>query len=345
MSPSSPRLVEIIGGGLAGLGLALGLRQADIPVVVHEAGRYPRHRVCGEFITSLDDRTIDRLALRPHLHDALPATSVTWFRDRTLVHRHDLPEPALCLSRHTLDQRLAEALIAAGGELHTDSRQPLQPAEGRVITAGRRPDSQSPWIGLKLHLAALPLAADLELHLGRRAYVGLTRIEKDQVNLCGLFHRDNIDPAHRTSSDVIVNHLLGAGLGHLASRLANATAVPDSRCAVAGLDYRSTAASDFDGSLGDHGALIPPFTGHGMTMAFQSAALAVEPLVAWARRQQDWPATLRKIDQLQQHHLRPKLRRAANLHGWLLNPKRQRILLGLARYHLLPTRTVYRLLH
>ena len=345
MSPSPPRPVEIIGGGLAGLGLALGLRQADIPIIVHEAGRYPRHRVCGEFITSLDAPTIDRLALRPHLNDALLATSVAWFRDQSLVHRHDLPEPALCLSRHTLDQRLAQALIAAGGELHPDSRQPLQPAEGRVITAGRKPDSQSPWIGLKLHLSALPLAADLELHLGRRAYVGLTRIENDQVNLCGLFHRDNIDPAHRSSSDVILNHLRGAGLAHLASRLVKATAVPDSRCAVAGLDYRSAAASDYDGSLGDHGALIPPFTGHGMTMAFQSAALAIEPLVAWARHLQDWPTTLRQIDALQQRHLRPKLRRAAHLHGWLLNPRRQRILLGLARYHLLPTRTVYRLLH
>ena len=41
--------VQIIGGGLAGLTLGLGLRQRDVPVTIHEAGNYPRHRVCGEF--------------------------------------------------------------------------------------------------------------------------------------------------------------------------------------------------------------------------------------------------------------------------------------------------------
>lgn len=337
--------MEILGGGLAGLGLALGLRQADIPVVVHEAGRYPRHRVCGEFITSLDDHTIDRLALRPHLADALSATSVAWFRGSTLAHHHELPEPARCLSRFALDQRLVQALMAAGGELHTDSRQPLKPAEGRLIAAGRRPDAQAPWIGLKVHLRALPLTADLELHLGRHAYVGLTQIENQQVNLCGLFHRDNVDATDRTSTGVLLKHLRGAGLNHLAQRLAGATEVPGSRCAVAGLDYHASHAGDPIGSLGDHGALIPPFTGHGMTIAFQSAALALDPLIAWAHRQQNWPETLQEIDRLQRRYLRPKLRRAARLHGWLLSPRRQRILLALARYQLLPTRTVYRLLH
>ena len=136
---SSPKPVEIVGGGLAGLGLALGLRQADIPVVLHEAGDYPRHRVCGEFITSLDDLTIERLALGPHLADALPATSVSWFRQGALAHHHDLPEPARCLSRYTLDQRLATAMRTAGGTLLPQSRHSLEPAAGRLITAGRRP--------------------------------------------------------------------------------------------------------------------------------------------------------------------------------------------------------------
>ena len=45
--------IEIVGGGLAGLSLGLALRQQDIPVTLFEAGSYPRHRVCGEFITGL----------------------------------------------------------------------------------------------------------------------------------------------------------------------------------------------------------------------------------------------------------------------------------------------------
>lgn len=342
---ATPRPVEILGGGLAGLGLALGLRQAHIPVTVHEAGDYPRHRVCGEFITSLDAETIDRLALRPHLADALSASSVAWYRGPTIAHQHDLPTPALCLSRHALDQRLARALVAAGGILHPNSRQPLHPAEGRIVSAGRRPDSTAPWIGLKVHLSNLPLARDLELHLGRRAYVGLTRIEDGRVNLCGLFHRDNITRADHSSTDVLTHHLQAAGLQPLAEKLARGTVHEDSRCAVAGLDYRSALPVAAQGSLGDHSALIPPFTGHGMTIALQSARLALDPLIAWSNHRQDWPETLRQIDHRLRTSLRPKVRRAIWLHRWLLQPTRQQILLALARVHLLPTQAVYQLLH
>jgi len=342
---NGPHTVEILGGGLAGLGLALGLRQADVPVVVHEAGSYPRHRVCGEFITSLDDETIHRLALAPHLADALPATSVSWFSNGISAHHHDLPEPARCLSRHALDERLADALVNAGGILHSNSRQRLEPAPGRIITAGRRPNSAAPWLGLKVHLSNLELTSDLELHLGRRAYVGLTSIENQRVNLCGLFHRENVAKDQRDSHDILISHLHAAGLQPLAQRIAAATLHPDSRCAVAGLDYHQPATTTASASLGDQSALIPPFTGHGMTIAFQSARLALDPLIAWSRHQQDWAETCQQIDHSLRQHLAPKIRRAAWLHGWLLEPRRQRLLLRLARARLLPTRVVYHLLH
>ncbi|HZI32692.1 MAG TPA: NAD(P)-binding protein, partial [Candidatus Binatia bacterium] len=43
--------ITIVGGGLAGLTLGIGLRRRDVPVTILEAGEYPRHRVCGEFIS------------------------------------------------------------------------------------------------------------------------------------------------------------------------------------------------------------------------------------------------------------------------------------------------------
>ena len=47
----APRTITIVGGGLAGLTLGIGLRQRGIPAEIFEAGTYPRHRVCGEFIS------------------------------------------------------------------------------------------------------------------------------------------------------------------------------------------------------------------------------------------------------------------------------------------------------
>ena len=63
----SAPVIEIIGGGLAGLSLGLALSREKIAVRVVEAGRYPRHSVSGEFITGLEDDTIAQLLQRCEL--------------------------------------------------------------------------------------------------------------------------------------------------------------------------------------------------------------------------------------------------------------------------------------
>jgi 2-polyprenyl-6-methoxyphenol hydroxylase-like FAD-dependent oxidoreductase len=47
---TSTKPITIVGGGLAGLTLGIGLRRRGVPTTLWEAGHYPRHRVCGEFI-------------------------------------------------------------------------------------------------------------------------------------------------------------------------------------------------------------------------------------------------------------------------------------------------------
>ena len=55
--------VTIVGGGLTGLSLGIALRRARVPVILHEAGQYPRHRVCGEFINGVGEETLARLGI------------------------------------------------------------------------------------------------------------------------------------------------------------------------------------------------------------------------------------------------------------------------------------------
>ena len=38
--------------------------------------------------------------------------------------------------------------------------------------------------------------------------------------------------------------------------------------------------------------MIPPFTGNGMSMAFESAAIAAEPVSAWQTGRETWETTL-----------------------------------------------------
>ena len=336
--------IEIIGGGLAGLSLGLALRRAGAPVTVCEAGAYPRHRVCGEFITGLAPATIARLALAPLLAGALRHDEVAWFLDGgdRPARIQTLPSPALGLSRHALDARLAAAFVEAGGDLRTHTRaSDLAPRTGRVFATGRR-RGRSPWLGLKIHARGLTLTRDLELHLGENAYVGLARVETGEVNVCGLFHRRALCAK---GADLLLGYLQAAGLGALATRLATAELDPASFCAVAAVCFDGRVPASDRVCLGDACAMIPPFTGNGMAMAFQSAEIALDPLLAYASGAQSWAATGRAINAALCRQFRLRLATADALHPFLLTPPRQRWLRSLNRARLLPLRPLYAALH
>jgi len=341
--------IEIVGGGLAGLSLGLALRQAGVPVTVYEAGDYPRHRVCGEFIVGLDDATIGRLGLAPSLADARRHRSVAWFDRQSFIRDQTLPTPAIGLSRRTLDARLAAAFVAAGGDLRTKSRVDCaQAPPGRVFTTGRRRDGAG-LLGLKVHVHRLALAQDLELHLGDGAYVGLAGVENGVVNFCGLFrHRTGLAPTDsrgRQPASVLFSYLAAAGLDALGDRLRAAEIEADSFCAVAAVDFAGPAVQSGRIRLGDAYAMIPPFTGNGMAMAFQSAHLALDPLLAYTRAEQSWSEAGQLVAKRLHRRFRLRLGCANALQSFLFEPRRQRWLISAQRAGVLPLRPLYRLTH
>ncbi len=272
------RRLNIIGGGLAGLSLGIALRRRDVPVRVVEAANYPRHRVCGEFISGIGDGDLDALGIRDLFSTASRATSTAWYEGgKCLLHR-ELPVPAYGISRHFLDSALAEKFTLLGGELQCGSRE--EAAGEGIVSASGRVRGTSRWIGLKAHYHDLSLRADLEIHLQDSGYVGVTRVEGGRVNVCGLFRRTRVNGAQGNAIETAVRE---GGLPELADRLGKAHIVPESMKAVSHFSL-GWQREPVDGviRIGDSAAMIPPFTGNGMAMAFQSALAAVEPLVRWS---------------------------------------------------------------
>lgn len=294
--PGFLKPVTIAGGGLAGLALGIGLRRRGVEVSLHEAGVYPRHRVCGEFVSGVNDGVLQKLGIAPHFHDATRLSSARWFDARGPVA--SLKVEAMGISRRTLDDRLQRDFREAGGILHQNSR--AVPGAGTVWAAGRA-KTRGKWIGLKCHARGIELSGDLEMHIGKNGYAGLARIENGTINICGLF-RTQTAAGGRTAME---KHLRSGGLDLLADRIEAADIGPESRCGVAGFDFGRQHCPEF--SIGDAARMIPPFTGNGMSMALESAACALDPLLEYAAGRVSWREAMATSDHLQNSLFRRRM--------------------------------------
>lgn len=295
-----PANITIIGGGLAGLTLGIGLRRRDVPVIIHEAGEYPRHRVCGEFISGGGQLVLERLGLIPHFREAgaVCARTVLFICGAAQSPVRKLASPALCLSRYKMDALLAQHFQELGGDLRANSRWTSNTyGDGVVLASGRRlqsPQKNPRWFGVKAHVTKITpvnLEADLEMHLSRDGYVGLSRIDGGRVNVCGLFRpKPDMRPESKTE------WLRGEADSLLRRRLNPAQFESNSFCSVAGIQLKPQRASEKqECCVGDALTMTPPVTGNGMSMAFESAEAAIDPLVSYTAGRLSWADAQREI--------------------------------------------------
>ena len=261
-------------------------------MTILEAGRYPRHRVCGEFISGRGQDVLARLGLRDAFLQAgsMHARTGAFFLGKSGSPVRPLPTPALCLSRFRMDALLANLYRGLGGELRENERwREPGSAEGMVRASGRRLEPARNgwrWFGLKVHARDVPLAADLEMHGTQKGYVGFCRLPGGEVNVCGLFRR----PASQHETSMPWRELLQGQPGTpLWERMGGADIDETSFCAVAGLSLHPHRATVQNGcSIGDALTMIPPVTGNGMSMAFEAAEIAIRPLTAFSRGEIPW---------------------------------------------------------
>lgn len=331
------KTITIVGGGLAGLTLGIELRRRLVPVKIFEAGSYPRHRVCGEFISGHGQETLLGMGIQLMDHGARQATTAAFYAKEMTEVKFILPTPAICISRFFLDNLLAQEFIRLGGELHerqrfqteTDDQKGLVHAEGRHLQAvvnGWR------WYGLKVHAKGIEMQADLEVHLTKDGYVGLCRLQ-NEVNICGLFRSKTTVPdlARQWKNQL-------RGDTELEMRLKNAEFDESSFCSVAGLNVEPR--NDWDTNrceLGDAFNMITPVTGNGMSMAFESAELATIPLAHYSQGEFSWKMAVDQVKRNCEQRFTSRLKWADRLHKTMFNQYGyDLLLLLLPRFRTLP---------
>jgi hypothetical protein len=263
------RSVEVIGGGPAGSSAAIAAALEGSSVRIFEKSHFPRHKVCGEFLSPEIAPLLERLGCWPEFSACRPS------RIRSVrlhiggrVKRWTLAEPAFGLSRYCFDELLLEHARTAGAEVVRGSGQPSGlPA---VVAHGRRFRAEKPRLfAFKAHFSG-PIDDVLDLIFSRETYAGICAVEGERTNVCG------VAPEHRLAEcGFAVDEFLGAE-PVFAARLG-----PLRR----DMDWLITGPLLFRGELSDPPApgiypagdalgFVDPFTGTGMLSAVWSGMLA-----------------------------------------------------------------------
>ncbi|MDQ6664527.1 MAG: FAD-dependent monooxygenase, partial [Acidobacteriota bacterium] len=183
--------VRVIGGGPAGASAAIAARIEGATVEIFEKSVFPRHKVCGEFLSPEIADTLDRLGVWPAFEAlAPPRISRVHLAIESSEKRWPLPERAYGLSRFAFDDLLLRHAIEKGAQVHREScGNPNRGSQhaAAVIAHGRKASapSGSRLFGFKAHFTGPPSDA-IDLFFFGGCYVGVSAIENGATNVCGL---------------------------------------------------------------------------------------------------------------------------------------------------------------
>jgi flavin-dependent dehydrogenase len=284
--------VIIIGGGVAGLCAANRLADLGIKSVILEAGQYPAHKVCGEFLSFECLDYLNEWGIQPTLIRQVS------LRTPSASFEFPFPKTAGGLSHFELDFKLAERAMGKGVEVRTqtkvkswafqfhDSNFQIELTTGEtllapqlIIATGRWPGQQSSpkmcYIGLKAHFEGIPLQDRLEMFSFLGAYAGIAPIEKQICNVACLFR---IEQGQAFSSSQAYIDFLQKQHPVFHDYLSKGTMLFN--------DWMSTTIPKFGIKktpnwpsvyfIGDAAMTIPPACGKGLTLAIMGGYLVAE---------------------------------------------------------------------
>jgi flavin-dependent dehydrogenase len=292
----------VVGGGPAGAALALLLARAGREVVLVEREAGPVDKVCGEFLSREAGLYLASLGLDLPALGAVPIEAVRLCA-RERVISVALPFAAMSVSRRVLDEALLGRAASAGANIRRGAKVDelsrtgagwgarleggaILEADEAFLATGkhdlrgrRRPNGlQDDLVAFKLHWRLAPgQAAELEKHvelvLFDGGYAGLQPVEGGRANLCLLVRGRQLRSLGLRWDRLLAS--MRAQSPHLDRRLTGAAPCWARPLALSAIPYGYIRRrSDGIWRLGDQAAVIPSFSGDGMSIALHSAALA-----------------------------------------------------------------------
>jgi menaquinone-9 beta-reductase len=281
----------IVGGGLAGLSLSILCSEIGLKVVLFEKGIYPKHKVCGEYISRESVDFLSRLGLEL---DKLSLPQIDHFV--LTSHHGNAAECALNpggfgISRFMLDDLMAKRARSLGVVIEENSKVisigynqkefEIKTAKSQVVLSklcigayGRnsgldnsKENSGQAYIGVKYHVDKGPKNNTIEIHNFVGGYCGISAIEDNKYCLCYLAKADGVKKL-KGDIDAFEEQILFQN-PFLRERF-NAKKLIE-RVVTSQLHFGVNEMNTEYIKIGDSAGFIPPITGNGMSLAFRNA--------------------------------------------------------------------------
>lgn len=280
----------VIGGGPAGAAAAITAQRRGARVLLLERGRYPRHKVCGEFVSPEALGLLRSLLADSGILDAAPRMHrARLFLDGSTFEAAIDPAAA-SIARFDLDAALWHAAAGCGVECQQQAEadavtrtgrqfriatsageraaRTVIDASGRWSKLSRAAGPTDGWLGLKAHFAATQTQDSTDLYFFDGGYCGVQPVGAGRLNVCAMVRAG----VACTLDEVFTRHPRLAE----ASRRWREMMAP---LATSPLIFRPpTPVRGGILCAGDAAGFIDPFVGDGIALALRTGVMAAEIL-------------------------------------------------------------------
>jgi len=290
--------ITIVGGGLAGLTAAIHLSKIGLKVVLIEKNEYPKHKVCGEYISNevlpyFNWLSLNISELNPSIISKLEFSTVSG----ELIHC-ELPLGGFGISRFAFDAFLYKKAIESGCEVIQETVEnivfendnfTITTSSNRVLNSkivigafGKRSNidqklnrdfiqKKSHWLAVKSHYSG-EFSDDLVgLHNFEGGYCGVSKVENNIINICYLASYQTFKrykSIEEYQDQVICQN------PYLKLILKKAKPLFDKPLSISQISFdKKAVVENHILMIGDTAGLIHPLCGNGMAMAIHSAKI------------------------------------------------------------------------
>lgn len=334
----------VIGAGPAGCSTAIDAARNGASVLLLERGRFPRHKVCGEFVSAESLHLLEQLfapEYRALINDSPRIAKARIFSDGAEIPAEISPAAA-SIPRHDLDFALWQSALQAGVDARDQctvqsaqrisqrfkistateafESKALANATGRwsflTSAAIREQSTRHRWVGVKAHFREHDAARSVDLYFFPGGYCGVQPVtapangEAAIVNACAMVRAD------------VATNLGQVFAAHpaLCSRASNWEPAMAQVSTSPLVFHEPEPVQDGMLQVGDSATFVDPFIGDGISLALRSGSLAARCLQPFYRNECSLPQAAADYARFYRRQLAPVFHASSKLRNFMKLP-------------------------